>query len=229
MDYYEHDHDDEHLPPELNPDDPGMQLEEYTHIVREIEQQPKWRHVADKEADYADGNQLDSDLLRRMQEIGIPPAVEDQIGPALRAIQGYEAATRTDWRVTPNGGLGGQDVADAINYKLNEAERMSKADKACSEAFRSQIGPGLGWVEVSRNPNPLEYKYRCTAVHRNEIHYDFHAKQDLSDARWLRRHRWLHPTRLASVFPEHRHTVRVGGKQQPFCHSGGPIRFFFPI
>lgn len=212
MDYHEHDHDDEHLPPELNPDDPGMQLEEYTHIVREIEMQPKWRHVADKEADYADGNQLDSDLLRRMQEIGIPPAVEDQIGPALRAIQGYEASTRTDWRVTPNGGLGGQDVADAINYKLNEAERMSKADKACSEAFRSQIGPGLGWVEVSRNPNPLDYKYRCTAVHRNEIHYDFHAKQDLSDARWLRRHRWLHPTRLASVFPEHRQLIMTLGK-----------------
>ena len=148
MDYYEHVHDDEHLPPELNPDDPGMQLEEYTHIVREIEMQPKWRHVADREADYADGNQLDSDLLRKMQEIGIPPAVEDQIGPALRAIQGYEAASRTDWRVTPNGGLGGQDVADAINFKLNEAERMSKADKACSEAVRSQIGPGIGWVEV---------------------------------------------------------------------------------
>ena len=210
MDYQ--DDRDHNGPPPHDGEEIGMELDEYTHIVREIELQPKWRHRADKEADYADGNQLDSDLLRRMQEIGIPPAVEDQIGPALRAIQGYEASTRTDWRVTPNGGLGGQDVADAINYKLNEAERMSKADKACSEAFRSQIGPGLGWVEVSRNPNPLDYKYRCTAVHRNEIHYDFHAKQDLSDARWLRRHRWLHPTRLASVFPQHRDLIMTLGK-----------------
>ncbi|MDD2978135.1 hypothetical protein [Aquabacterium sp.] len=210
MDYQ--DDRDHNGPPPHDGEEIGMELDEYTHIVREIELQPKWRHRADKEADYADGNQLDSDLLRRMQEIGIPPAVEDQIGPALRAIQGYEASTRTDWRVTPNGGLGGQDVADAINYRLNEAERMSKADKACSEAFRSQIGPGLGWVEVSRNPNPLDYKYRCTAVHRNEIHYDFHAKQDLTDARWLRRHRWLHPTRLASVFPQHRDLIMTLGK-----------------
>ena len=208
---YQDDRDHNGTPPH-DGEEIEMELDEYTHIVREIEMQPKWRHVADKEADYADGKQLDSDLLRKMQEIGIPPAVEDQIGPALRAIQGYEASTRTDWRVTPNGGLGGQDVADAINYKLNEAERMSKADKACSEAFRSQIGPGLGWVEVSRNPNPLDYKYRCTAVHRNEIHYDFHAKQDLTDARWLRRHRWLHPTRLASVFPEHRQLIMTLGK-----------------
>lgn len=209
---YQDDRDDHNGPPPHDGEEIEMELDEYTHIVREIEMQPKWRHVADKEADYADGRQLDSDLLRRMQDIGIPPAVEDQIGPALRAIQGYEASTRTDWRVTPNGGLGGQDVADAINYKLNEAERMSKADKACSEAFRSQIGPGLGWVEVSRNPNPLDYKYRCTAVHRNEIHYDFHAKQDLSDARWLRRHRWLHPTRLASVFPQHHDLIMTLGK-----------------
>ena len=210
MDYQ--DDRDHNGPPPHDGEEIEMELDEYTHIVREIELQPKWRARADKEADYADGNQLDSDLLRKMQEIGIPPAVEDQIGPALRAIQGYEASTRTDWRVTPNGGLGGQDVADAINYKLNEAERMSKADKACSEAFRSQIGPGLGWVEVSRNPNPLDYKYRCTVVHRNEIHYDFHAKQDLSDARWLRRHRWLHPTRLASVFPQHRDLIMTLGK-----------------
>lgn len=196
----------------MDDDDQSMGLAEYTYIVREIELQPRWRARADKEADYGDGNQLEGELLQRMQQAGIPPAVEDQIGPALRAIQGYEAASRTDWRVTPNGGLGGQDVADAINYRLNEAERMSKADKACSDAFRSQIGPGLGWVEVSRNANPLEYPYRCTAIHRNEIHWDFHCKPDMSDARWLRRHRWLHPTRLASIFPEHRAMILEMGK-----------------
>ena len=196
----------------MDDDDQSMGLAEYTYIVREIELQPRWRARADKEADYGDGNQLEGELLQRMQQAGIPPAVEDQIGPALRAIQGYEAASRTDWRVTPNGGLGGQDVADAINYRLNEAERMSKADKACSEAFRSEIGPGLGWVEVSRNANPLEYPYRCTAIHRNEIHWDFHCKPDMSDARWLRRHRWLHPTRLAGIFPDHRAMILEMGK-----------------
>ena len=38
---------------------------EYSDIIIEIEQQPYWRGVADKEMDYADGNQLDSDLLRK--------------------------------------------------------------------------------------------------------------------------------------------------------------------
>lgn len=130
-------------------DPQALTLTEYTQIVEEIEQQPQWRRIADKEMDYADGNQLDSELLRMQKELGIPPAVEDLIGPALLSIQGYEAKTRTDWRVTPNGGTGGKDVADALNYKLNEAERQSKADAACSDAFRPQIAVGLGWVEVA--------------------------------------------------------------------------------
>ena len=45
-------------------DDLDMDLPEYTHIIREIEQQPRWRARADKEMDYADGNQLDSELMR---------------------------------------------------------------------------------------------------------------------------------------------------------------------
>src|SRR5690554_6667219 len=115
-----------------------LTLEEYTEIFSEIEEQPSWRVIADKEMDYADGNQLDGDLMRKQRELGIPPAIEDLIGPALLSIQGYEAKTRTDWRVTADGETGGQDVADALNFKLNQAERESKADKACSRAFRTQ-------------------------------------------------------------------------------------------
>ncbi len=65
-----------------------LSKEEYDEIFEEIENQPRWRAVADKEADYADGNQLDSELLKRQQELGIPPAVEDLIGPALLSVQG---------------------------------------------------------------------------------------------------------------------------------------------
>ena len=191
----------------------SMTVEAYADILSEIEEQPKWRHIADREMDYADGNQLDSDLLQRQKELGIPPAIEDLISPALLSIQGYEATIRTDWRVTPYDGDNGQDVADALNYKLNQAERKSRADRACSDAFRSQIACGIGWVEVARESDPFKFDYRCNFVHRNEIHWDFRANQsDLSDARWLRRQRWLQPERLAMVFPEHADVIREMGK-----------------
>lgn len=186
-----------------------ISYEEYTDIYAEIEEQPYWRHTADKEMDYADGNQLDSELLRRQAELGIPPAIEDLIGPSLLSIQGYEALSRTDWRVTPDGDTGGQDVADALNYKLNQAERQSKADRACSAAFRPQIAVGLGWVEVKRESDPFKFPYRCNAIHRNEIHWDMQSREpDLSDARWLRRQRWLSQDRLMLAFPKHKELIK---------------------
>ncbi len=189
-------------------DNLALTHEDYYQIVREIEEQPHWRITADKEMDYADGNQLDSDILRKQKALGIPPAVEDLIGPALLSIQGYEATIRTDWRVSPNGEADGKDVADVLNFKLNQAERASKADRACSHAFRSQIGCGIGWVEVSRESDPFKFPYRCQKVHRNEMHWDMKAQEDdLSDARWQRRQRWLAPERVMLVFPQHRELI----------------------
>lgn len=198
---------------QANLDDDALTLDELTEIMYEIEEQPYWRHTADKEMDYADGNQLETELLNRMKQIGIPPAVEDMIGPALQSVEGFELQTRTDWRVKANGDTGSDDVADALNFKLNQAERLSKADKACSDAFRPQIGCGLGWVEVKREQDPFKFPYRCIKVHRNEIHWDMKSvENDLSDARWLRRTRWIHPKRLINAFPQHAELIQTVGR-----------------
>lgn len=186
----------------------GLSLEAFTEIFREIQYQPNWRAVADKEMDYADGNQLDGELVQRQKALGIPPAIENLIGPALLSVQGFEAKSRTDWRVTPDGETEGQEVADALNYKLNQAERHSKADNACTDAFRSQIGAGLGWVEVSRESDPFKYPYRCAAVHRNELHWDMKAREpDLSDARYMVRKRWMPHSRAALAFPKQKELI----------------------
>lgn len=191
--------------------DEPITLDEFASIVRESLAQPPWRAQADKEADYADGNQLSTDLLRRMQEAGIPPAKENIIGPAIRAVCGFEAKTRTDWRVTPDGDPEGQDVADALNYRLNQAERHSRADRALSAAFKPACAVGIGWVEVSRASNSLEFPYKCRAIHRNELWWDMKAiEPDLSDARWLYRRRWVSRSRAARMFPKHATIIMHG-------------------
>jgi hypothetical protein len=185
-----------------------LTIQEFATIVREAINQPPWRHQADKEADYADGNQLDSELLRKQKMLGIPPAKENIIGPAITAVCGYEAKTRTDWRVTPDGDPQGQDVADAINYKLNQAERHSKADRAMSQAFRAQVAVGLGWVEVAKAPHSMMFPYQCQYVNRNEIWWDMRdTTPDLCNSRWLIRRRWIDRQTAAQKWPEHKEII----------------------
>lgn len=186
----------------------ALSIEEFKQIVNEAISQPPWRLNADMEADYADGNQLATDLLQKQAALGIPPAKENIIGPAIAAVCGFEAKTRTDWRVTPDGDPGGQDVADAINYKLNLAERHSKADRAMSQAFKPQIGVGLGWVEVARAPNSLMFPIQSRYVHRNEIWWDMKdTDPGLTNARWLYRRRWPERSKAAQMFPEHKDII----------------------
>lgn len=193
----------------------GMSSEDWQQINTEIQNQPlEWRRRADKEMDYADGNQLSEELLQALRSIGAPPATENLVGPAIEAIQGFEVSTRTDWRVTADGNPEAAELADAINYKLNQAERLSKADKACTEASRTQFGVGIGWVEVSRETNPFaKSPYRCRVVNRNEMHWDMSSgSTDPDDWRWLRRRRWLHPSRLESMFPDKKDLLEGYGR-----------------
>ena len=182
-----------------------MTAGEFATIIDEAIDQPPWRAQADIEADYVDGNQLDSKLLARLKSMGVPPAKENIIGPAIASVCGYEAKTRTDWRVSPDGDPEGQDVADGLNFRLNQAERHSKADTAMSEAFRPQASVGLGWVEVARSSDPFAYNKRCRYVHRNEIFWDMRAREsNLSDAAWLMRERFIKKSRAAAAFPKHK-------------------------
>jgi hypothetical protein len=191
-----------------------LSLAEFTEFFHELENQPKWRSKADREMDYVDGNQLDSEILQRQREIGMPPAVEPLIGPAIDAVLGLEAKNRADWRVEPQSDSTGDDLAKAMGFKLNQAESKSKADRACSEAYRTQICVGIGWVEVSRNPNPFAYPYRCLAVHRNEVWWDMLSTDPgLEDCRYVIRRRWTSLAQIKLMFPQKRDDIERA------CHN----------
>ena len=192
-------------------DETGLDLQTFTQWIDECEQQPAWRSRADRECEYYDGNQLDSEVMRRALERGLPPAIEPLIGPTIDSVLGMEAKTRTDWRVLADSDKEGDDVADALNYRLNQAERHSKADAACGEAYASQVKVGLGWVEVAREQDPFAYPYRCSAIHRNEIWHDWLAKPDLSDARYLVRRRWMEREKAKLMFPQQAGLIEHAG------------------
>jgi len=169
----------------------------------EIRNQPNWRVTADREAEYYDGNQLDTETLAIMEERGIPPLITNLIKPTVDVVLGMEARTRTDWKVRPEAGDASDDVAEALSEKLHQAEIQTKADRAISDAYASQVKVGIGWAEVARNNDPFLPPYRVQAVHRREMFWDWRARQpDLSDARYIVRKKWMDVDVLKTAFPD---------------------------
>lgn len=186
-----------------------MTLDRFTDILTEVEEQPAWRYNADRESDYYDGNQLDSETMRTMVLRGLPPSTEPLIGAAIDSVLGMEAKNRTDWRVIPDGDKTSDDVAEAMNFRVNQAERRSGADRACSDGYAGQIKVGIGWVEVARQQDPFKFPYRCCNVHRNEIFWDFlSVEPDLSDCRYLVRRKWTDVDQAITMFPEHEELIK---------------------
>ena len=104
-----------------------IDLDTFNRWMRQIQDQPPWRARADREADYYDGNQLDAKVLRRQRELGIPPAIEPMIQPTINTILGLEVKQRPDWKVVPDDDEEDDAVAEALNHKLNRAERHAGA------------------------------------------------------------------------------------------------------
>jgi hypothetical protein len=187
----------------------GLTERQFCGFLSECRYQPPWRAMADKCADYQDGNQLDQETLEALQKKGMGPLQRNIIQPLVNVVLGFEAKTRSDWRVVADDDSV-QEVAEALSAKLHEAERETRADRACSDAYKPQVIAGLGWVEVSRTSDPFAYPYHVGYVHRREIWWDWRDETpDLAKARFLIRKRWFDVDQAVAYFPEHRELLHA--------------------
>ncbi|MCG5526851.1 MULTISPECIES: hypothetical protein [Halorhodospira] len=189
--------------------------ERIEQILTDLRYEPAWRAEAAREADFYDGNQLDTETMQRMRELGIAPIVVNLIRPTIDTVLGLEARTRTDPIVRGEDDQA-TEVAEALNVKLQEAVRLARFNTGCSEAHESQVKVGIGWLEVSRESDPFKYPYRVQAVHRDEIWFDYRSRDPmLRDARYLVRKRWYDADDLEGHFPRHKRLIRQSVAQRP--------------
>lgn len=192
----------------------GMDLHALEGLLADIQNQPEWRSDADRAARYYDGKQLTGQKLADMEEAGEPPTVVNLISGAINGALGQEAKTRLDWTAKADSDAF-TEVAQVINEQLAEAKREANADKAISDAYKGQIVPGIGWVEVRRALDPLAYPYIVEAVHRNEVWWDFRAKRgDKQDSKWMCRQKWVDLDEAETAMPQFRDIFRYG------CNTG---------
>lgn len=192
----------------------GMPLAQLEMRLSDMENEPAWRDSANKCADYYDHKQSSAARIERHQRTGEPMTTINLIQRTVNGALGQEAKSRLNWKCEADSGVLG-DMAGFFSERLHELQREARTDMAISEAYSSMLRTGIGWVEVSRNPDPLAYPYRVTAVHRNEVWWDWRAKEsDKSDGMWVIRQRWVDLDEAVAKFPKYREMLEVG------CHSG---------
>lgn len=195
-------------------DSQGMPLHRLETLLSDMENEPQWRESANKCADYYDHKQSSAERIERSAKTGEPMSTINLIQRTINGALGQEAKARLDWKIDPDTDAFA-DVAAMLNERMHEAQREARTDMAMSEAYSSMLRTGIGWIEVSRTPDPLAYPYRVSAVHRNEVWWDWRAKlADKSDARWVCRQRWVDLDDAQESMPQFRDVLEVG------CNSG---------
>jgi hypothetical protein len=181
----------------------GYSLAALERLVADCADQPTWRERADIAAAYVDGKQLTPLQQQALIAEGMPEVKPTNlIGRVIRSILGSEAKARTDVKVESDDD-DIADVAEVMNQNMAEAKRETRADSAVSNAYAGLVGPGIGWVEVARSQDPLDYPYRVVDVHRSEMWWDWRDSDNLlRKARWQVRKRWQDLDELEAAMPQ---------------------------
>lgn len=193
---------------DLADDSGAMDIYALETLVEDMRNQPLWRSRANDCADFYDGWQLTATRQAELEDAGMPISVTNLIGRTVNGALGMEAKTRLNAVLTSDDDEW-EEVAAAVQSKLFELQREAYADMAISDAYKDQM-MAVGWVEVSRQPDPMLYPYRVDHVHRNEIWWDWRARRkDLRDARWLVRQRLADLDEVETAMPQHRQLLRM--------------------
>jgi len=141
-------------------------------LLSDLASQPQWRGEAAVDMAWRDNRQWKKEQVEYIESLGLNPLYVNLIAPAMDAVTGYEAKHRVDWMIT-GAAEEHEEMAEAINHRLNDEMRLADANSSCSEAYGSQAGVGIGWVHITGNPDPLAPgKILVEDVHRDEMWWD---------------------------------------------------------
>lgn len=197
----------------------GMSLESLMRLLEDIQTQPTWRDKADLCMAYMDGKQLSGARLAQLEATGEPKTIVNLVQRTINGALGNEAKVRLDWLATADSDVFG-DVAEALNARMKEAQRETWSDMHISESYKSQLGAGIGWCEVSRNPDPLAYPYRVEFIHRNEVWWDWRGRQmDVNSGRWVVRQRWVDVDEAKEQLPQFKDVFELGLHHGPITDA----------
>lgn len=178
-------------------------------FLLDIRFEPTWRQDAELDTAFYDGDQLKTDVVRRMLSLGIPPVVVNFVGPAIDSVAGLEVLTRAALKLEPETDES-YEAAVGLNVKFKESQRLTMFNQKVGYQYKEALTSGISWIEIARNPDVFGYRYETRTVPWREMWVDYRAREpDYSDARFMVRAKWFDVDDVVRYFPQHKDVIKM--------------------
>ena len=162
-----------------------------------------WMDEAKEDFDFVSGKQWTSEDEKLLQEQGRPASMFNRVGPAVKAICGFEVGNRNEIRFFPRK-LGDSGLNEMLTAAGEWFRDQSSAEYEESDAFRDAVIAGRGVtetrIEYTINPNGDP---RVERVDPTECFPDKDArKPNYADARRIWRVKKMPLSEARALFPD---------------------------
>ncbi len=190
-----------------NPDGPlPLQIAHtrlYSLFTAEMERQGDNRREMETDEDFKDHEQWTEAEADLLEEIGYTPMTINVIATTINWLLGTERRGRTDYKVLPRRKEGGA-AAERKSHLLKYISDVNRSEFAWSKAFGEAITAGVGWIESGvQDDEDGEPIYERSETWRNILWDSASIEDDLSDARYLFRFKWMDEDTAKAFFPDH--------------------------
>ncbi|AEF91049.1 hypothetical protein DelCs14_4066 [Delftia sp. Cs1-4] len=180
---------------------------------REREIQAENRLQMSIDADYYDGDQWDPADAATLEGRGQVPLVFNEVAVMCDWLIGTERRARVDWSVLPRTEEGVQ-MADIKTKVLKYVSDVNRTGFNRSRAFEDTIKVGVGWLDDGvRNDPTKDIIYSKYEDWRNVLWDSMAMENDLSDARYIFRTRWVDEDVAITMYPARRDVLQRAVEQ----------------
>ena len=184
---------------------------------REREIQAENRLQMSIDADYYDGDQWDPADAATLEERGQVPLVFNEVAVMCDWLIGTERRARVDWSVLPRT----EDDVQLADVKTKVLKYVSDVNRTVfnrSRAFEDAIKVGVGWLDDGVCNDPTKDVIYSKYEDWRSVLWDSMAMEnDLSDARYIFRTRWVDEDVAITMYPGRRDVLeRAVLREQEF-------------
>lgn len=176
--------------------------------LQERDKQAENRYQMAIDEDFYDGLQWSDEDAQELLSRGQAPLVFNQVKPTINWMLGTERRTRIDGKVLPREESDTQG-AEVKSKLLKYISDVNRTPFTRSQAWKSCIVAGIGWMEDAINKDPSQELLATRFVDWKQIYYDSNAKEmDLSDARYIFRWSFIDLDVAEALCPDRKEAIR---------------------